>query len=554
MSKLEKFRELGLSEETISAIAKKGFEEPSQIQALTIPKLLENTIDIIGQAQTGTGKTAAFGLPIVERIIPGKGFVQALILVPTRELAIQVAEELSSFRGNKDISILPVYGGQSIDTQLRRLKKGVEIVVGTPGRVIDHIKRRTLDLSQIGYFILDEADEMLNMGFLEDIEIIFATTPKEKRTLLFSATMPTRIQKLASNYMPKYELLKVKAKLTADLTDQIYFEVHEASKLEALCRIIDIESEFYALVFCRTRNKADDVARKLSDRGYEAAALHGDITQHQREKILNSFKRKRINILVATDVAARGIDIDDLTHVINFSIPQNPEAYVHRIGRTGRAGRQGTAITFITPSEFRKLMRIQQQTKVEIRKEKLPKVKNVISKKRERVIAEITNILENGNFEDNLPISYELLAKYNADNVIAALMTHAYKDEFSITKYASIDEPSARSKRHPNENYALEENGKTRLFIALGKSDGMDPRKLIDFIQKNAKVDARNIRGLKVFDNFSFANVPFEDAEIIIQTFRNKGRNNKPLVTKAKEKSDSPDRSDRRSDRPKHRR
>ena len=200
------------------------------------------------------------------------------------------------------------------------------------------------------------------------------------------------------------------------------------------------------------------------------------------------------------------------------------------------------------------VMRIQQQTKVEIRKEKLPKVKNVISKKRERVIAEITNILENGNFEDNLPISYELLAKYNADNVIAALMTHAYKDEFSITKYASIDEPSARSKRHPNENYALEENGKTRLFIALGKSDGMDPRKLIDFIQKNAKVDARNIRGLKVFDNFSFANVPFEDAEIIIQTFRNKGRNNKPLVTKAKEKSDSPDRSDRRSDRPKHRR
>ncbi|MCK5209863.1 MAG: DEAD/DEAH box helicase [Cyclobacteriaceae bacterium] len=547
------FKDLELIDPILEALSAEGYKNPTPIQEQSIPILLRRK-DLLGCAQTGTGKTAAFGLPIVERIIPGKGFVQALILVPTRELAIQVAEELSSFRGNKDISILPVYGGQSIDTQLRRLKKGVEIVVGTPGRVIDHIKRRTLDLSQIGYFILDEADEMLNMGFLEDIEIIFALSPKEKRTLLFSATMPTRIQKLASNYMPKYELLKVKAKLTADLTDQIYFEVHEASKLEALCRIIDIESEFYALVFCRTRNKADYVARKLSDRGYEAAALHGDITQHQREKILNSFKRKRINILVATDVAARGIDIDDLTHVINYSIPQNPEAYVHRIGRTGRAGRQGTAITFITPSEFRKLMRIQQQTKVEIRKEKLPKVKNVISKKRERVIAEITNILENGNFEDNLPISYELLAKYNADNVIAALMTHAYKDEFSITKYASIDEPSARSKRHPNENYALEENGKTRLFIALGKSDGMDPRKLIDFIQKNAKVDARNIRGLKVFDNFSFANVPFEDAEIIIQTFRNKGRNNKPLVTKAKEKSDSPDRSDRRSDRPKHRR
>ncbi len=375
MSNLENFRALGLAEETIQALEKKGFEEPSKIQALTIPKLLENKIDIIGQAQTGTGKTAAFGLPIIEKITPGNGVVQAVILAPTRELAIQVAEEMNSFTGSRRISILPIYGGQSIDTQLRRLRRGVEIVVGTPGRVIDHIKRGTLKLGNVDFFILDEADEMLNMGFIEDIETIFSATPKEKRTMLFSATMPKRIQILARKYMQDYELLKVETKnLTTDLTDQIYFEVHEDSKLEALSRIIDIEEEFYALVFCRTRNKTDDVARKLSDRGYDVAALHGDITQHQREKILNSFKKGRIKILVATDVAARGIDVEELTHVINYSIPQNPEAYIHRIGRTGRAGRQGTAITFITPSEFRKLMRIQHETKVEIRREKLPKV------------------------------------------------------------------------------------------------------------------------------------------------------------------------------------
>jgi ATP-dependent RNA helicase DeaD len=540
MSKLEKFRELGLAEETIEAIDRKGFEEPSKIQALAIPRLLEDKVDIIGQAQTGTGKTAAFGLPIIEKIIPNNKTVQAVILAPTRELAIQVAEELSSFRGNRKISILPVYGGQSIETQLRRLKRGVEIVVGTPGRVIDHIQRKTLKLDQVKFFILDEADEMLNMGFIEDIETIFAATPAEKRTMLFSATMPQRIRLLAEKYMGKYELLKVQNKnMTVDATDQIYFEVHQNSKLDALCRIIDIEADFYALVFCRTRLKTDDVARKLSDRGYDAAALHGDITQHQREKILNSFKRRRINILVATDVAARGIDVDDLTHVINYSIPQNPEAYVHRIGRTGRAGRQGTAITFITPSEFRKLMRIQQKTKVEIRREKLPKVKKVIRKKRERIVEQIAEIIDAGKYQDNLAVAYDLLAKYNADNIIAALMTHAYKDEFSEEKYASITDPGKQRRVNNFDSISPENNGKTRLFIALGRSDKMNAKKLVDTIQAEAQVDARDIRGVRVYDNFSFANVPFEIAEVIIEAFRKKGRNNKPLITVAKEKDES---------------
>ncbi|MDY6915415.1 MAG: DEAD/DEAH box helicase [Candidatus Cloacimonadota bacterium] len=539
MSKLEKFRELGLAEETLIALDRKDFEEPSRIQAMAIPRLLEDKVDIIGQAQTGTGKTAAFGLPIIEKIIPNNKIVQAVILTPTRELAIQVAEELSSFRGNRQISILPVYGGQSIETQLRRLKRGVEVVVGTPGRIIDHIQRKTLKLEQVKFFILDEADEMLNMGFIEDIEIIFAATPAEKRTMLFSATMPHRIRMLAEKYMNKYELLKVQNKnMTVDTTDQIYFEVHQESKLEALCRIIDIETDFYALVFCHTRLKTADVARKLSDRGYDAAALHGDIAQNQREKILNSFKHRKINILVATDVAARGIDVDDLTHVINYSIPQNPEAYVHRIGRTGRAGRQGTAITFITPSEFHKLMRIQQKTKGEIRREKLPKVKKVILKKRERIIKQISEIIDSGNYEDNLAIAYELLAKYNADNVIAALMTHAYKDEFSEDKYARIENPGKQKRVNNFDSISPENDGKTRLFIALGRSDNMNAKKLVDTIQAEAKVDARDIRGVRVYDNFSFANVPFELAEVIIEAFRKKRRNNKPLITMAKEKRD----------------
>ena len=389
MSNLEKFEKLGLSEKSLLAISKKGFEEPSPIQKLTIPMLLKNEKDIVGQAQTGTGKTAAFGLPIMDNLTEGTGKVQALIIAPTRELAVQVAEEMNSFRGGRRIGILPIYGGQSYDQQLRRLKKGVEVVVGTPGRVIDHLNRGTLKLDELSFMVLDEADEMLNMGFVEDIELILSKTPEEKRVLLFSATMPTRILQLAENYLGKYEVVKDQTKqLTVDLTDQIYFEVRASDKFEALCRIIDVEKEFYALVFCRTKLKVDHLANALQDRGYDSAALHGDISQAQRERILEQFKKKRVNILVATDVAARGIDINDLSHVLNYSIPHDPESYVHRIGRTGRAGKQGTAITFITPSEYRQLMRIQRVSKSDIRKELLPNVKELIKLKRDRIVAE----------------------------------------------------------------------------------------------------------------------------------------------------------------------
>lgn len=537
MSKLEKFIELGLSEESLLAIAKKGFEEPSQIQKLTIPLLLKNEKDIVGQAQTGTGKTAAFGLPIMDNIIQNSGNIQALIIAPTRELAIQVAEEMSSFRGGRKVGVLPIYGGQAYEQQLRRLKKGLEIVVGTPGRLIDHLNRGTLKLDKLKFLILDEADEMLNMGFIEDIELILSKTPKEKRVLMFSATMPQRIIKLAKKFMGSYEIVKVASKqLTVNLTDQIYFEVRSSDKFEALCRIIDVEKEFYALVFCRTKLKTDHLANALIDRGYDAASIHGDISQAQRERILKQFKKQRVTILVATDVAARGIDIDDLTHVLNYSLPQDPESYVHRIGRTGRAGKQGTAITFITPSEYRKLKHIQHVSKSEIRKESLPKVKELIKIKRFRITEDINEIIEAGTYDENMHIADELLLQYSPDKVISALLTHAYKDEFSHDKYAEIYEPGKKQKPKKGKKNSPDQEGITRLFIALGKKDKMNAPKLINLIQEEAMIDSHLIGDIEVFDNFSFANVPFEEAEHIIATFRGKGRDNKPLITEAKKK------------------
>ncbi|MBC8384454.1 MAG: DEAD/DEAH box helicase [Candidatus Cloacimonetes bacterium] len=544
MEKEYNFYELGLSEEILEVIKQKGFETPSPIQALTIPLLLKNEKDIIGQAQTGTGKTAAFGLPIIENM-ENSGITQVLVLTPTRELAIQVAEEMMSLRTNHDIGILPVYGGQSIEGQLRRLKKGVEIVVGTPGRILDHLKRRTLKIDRLSYLVLDEADEMLNMGFIEDIEKILSNTNEDKRMLLFSATMPKRIVKLAQKFMGEFEEIKVSTEgLTVDLTDQIYFEVNSSDKFEALCRIIDIEKEFYALIFCRTKLKAQHLGNALSDRGYDAAALHGDISQNQRERILEQFRKKRISILAATDVAARGIDIQELTHVLNYSIPQDPESYVHRIGRTGRAGKTGTAITFITPSEYRKLMHIQKTANAEIRKEKIPKVKQLINMKRKRIIGEIGEIIESRTFDDNLPIANDLLGDNKPEEIIAALLTHAYKDDFSPEKYAKI-----RDVKDRKENYSPDLKGTTRLFIALGNKDNINKRKLADIIKKETMIDSRLIRDIKVYDNFSFANVPFAEAEEIIEAFRKMGRGNKPLIVEAKpeeKRSGSRRRSDRK--------
>ncbi|MDV5122034.1 MAG: DEAD/DEAH box helicase [Candidatus Scalindua sp.] len=525
MEKLGKFKELGLSENALLALKRRGFEEPTPIQQKSIPILLKDKSDLIGQAQTGTGKTAAFGLPIIERIKEKTKKIQVLILAPTRELAIQISEELNSLKGNKKLHIVPIYGGQSIELQLRSLKKVVDIVVGTPGRVIDHIKRKSMSLKDISYLVLDEADEMLNMGFLEDVELIMNATNKQKRTMLFSATMPKEILRIAKKYMEKYEFVAIKKEqLTANLTDQIYFEVSTSDKFDALCRIIDIEHEFYGLVFCRTKVDVDKIGRRLVDRGYDADALHGDISQYQRETILNKFKRKRTNVLVATDVAARGIDIIDLSHVINFSLPQDPEYYVHRIGRTGRAGKEGTAITFVTPEEYRSLLFIQRITKSKIRKEKIPKVKDIIDSKKKRIKTQLKNIIKSDTNDDYIKMAQELLADQESENIIAALLKHSYQDELSGKGYSEIKEIS------------VDKKGTARLFVALGKSDAMTRKKLVSMIKHKTNIEESKIDDVKIFDKFSFITVPFEDAEIILHIFKKEGKGKRPIVVRAKKK------------------
>jgi ATP-dependent RNA helicase DeaD len=521
---LEKFRALGLSDNTLAALGKKGFEEPTKIQEQTIPLLLRGDVDVVGHAQTGTGKTAAFGLPLIENLKEGSKNVQALILVPTRELAVQVAEEINSLKGRKHLGIIAIYGGQSMDQQLRRLHKGVDIVVGTPGRLKDHLQRGSLKVRHISHMVLDEADEMLNMGFIDDVEDILSHTNPEKRMLLFSATMPERIVRLAKEYMQNYQLIQAqKEQLTVSLTDQIYFEVAESDKLEALCRIIDSEVDFYGLIFCRTKIDVDNVSKRLGDRGYDAEGLHGDISQYQRERILEKFKQQRINVLVATDVAARGIDIYNLSHVINYSLPQNPESYVHRIGRTGRAGKEGTAVTFVTPSEYRKLIAIKRLTKTDIRKEKIPAVEDVIKSKKIRIKNDIIGIIQSSAGDKYADFADDLLAENGPKKVLAAFIKYAFGDELSERSYGKIRDISPDMK------------GTARLFVARGKVDNMNPPKLVDMIKQIAKVDPRKIRDVRIFDKFSFITVPFEEAEIILRAFKEKKISKRPIVERAKE-------------------
>lgn len=531
---LEKFKSLGLSDRMIKIIQEKGFEEPTKIQEQAIPLLLKEDIDIVGQAQTGTGKTAAFGIPIIEKMQKGTKNVQALILVPTRELALQVSEEINSFKGDYPIKVTAIYGGQAMDQQINRLRKGVDIVVGTPGRIQDHIRRRILNLQSLAYVVLDEADEMLNMGFIDDVEEILKHTGKNKRMYLFSATMPDKILQLAKRYMGHYKVLHAaKEQLTVSSTDQIYFEVSHSDKLDALCRIIDSEPEFYGLIFCRTKIDVDTVTKKLCERGYDAEGLHGDFSQNQRERTLAKFKGKHINILIATDVAARGIDISDLSHVINYALPQDPESYVHRIGRTGRAGKEGTAITFVTRDEYHKLAFIKRITKTNIRAEKLPGIADVIKSKKTRIKSDILELMESPAGDEYIDFAKEILAENEPDEVLAAFLKYTFQDELNPSTYNEIKDVSINTK------------GTARLFVARGKANGMNPRKLTDMIKQAAQTNPSKIRDIRIFDNFSFITVPFADAEIILRAFKEKHAA-RPLVTRAKEQKKSPPRTDYR--------
>lgn len=520
---MESFENLGLSERALKVLKRKGFEEPTPIQVKIIPAILAGKKDVVGQAQTGTGKTAAFGLPIIELLQEKSKAVQALVLTPTRELAIQVAEEINSLKGQKKLSIVPIYGGQSIDLQLRSLKKGIDVVVGTPGRILDHLRRRTLKLDKISYLVLDEADEMLNMGFLEDVGKIIENTGPDKRTMLFSATMPQEIIQIAKKYMGEYDVMKAtKGQLTVSQTDQIYFEVSTADKFEALCRIIDIEEKFYGLVFCRTKIDVDTLANHLIERGYDADALHGDMSQSQRERKLNKFKKRLLNTLVATDVAARGIDVQNLTHVINYSLPQDPESYVHRIGRTGRAGKEGNAITFITSEEYRKLQFIRKGAKTDIRKAKLPKVKDVIKTKKVRIKADLEDIVKSRPRSEYLEMSRELLEINEPEDILAAILQYSFQDELNEKSYTEI------------EDAVVDTKGKTRLFVRQGKQDGLTRKKLVDLIKNKCSIPSGKIRDIQILDKFSFVTLPFHEAEILLAYFKRRKRGPGLFITKAK--------------------
>ncbi|MBO5874173.1 MAG: DEAD/DEAH box helicase [Rikenellaceae bacterium] len=536
----DQFRELGLTDTTLGAIRNKGFEAPSPIQRLVIPVLLQNQNDIIGQAQTGTGKTAAFGLPILELFAEKTGVPQALILVPTRELALQVTDELLSFNINKKLSITPIYGGASISEQLRRLNKGTDIVVGTPGRILDHLRRGSLNLTQLHWLVLDEADEMLDMGFIEDVEEIMSHIEEPHRVLLFSATMPDRIKELSKKYMTNVSVLKVESpNITTDLTDQIYFEVKEADKFDALTRIIDVTPDFYGIIFSRTKVGVDELVNKLIDRGYAAEGLHGDVSQALREKILRKFKRKNSNILVATDVAARGIDISNLSHVINYSLPQDSESYVHRIGRTGRAGNQGTAITFISPAEFRKFSAMKRQVKAEIRKEKLPTPQDIVAMKKSKIMDDLAEIIDGELYGDCGIMAREILANYPPEVALASLLKLAFKGELDESSYPEI------------RSFSVDRKGSARLFLALGRVDGFSPRKILDLIIRECDLPSNKIDDIKVLDEFSFATVPFSEAERVTRALNNlsKGR---PIASMAREKDGEsegkPARKERRRD------
>jgi ATP-dependent RNA helicase DeaD len=517
------FESLGLSEATLAVLKRKGFEEPTPIQALAIPLLLTGEKDLVARARTGTGKTAAFGLPLVERLSASSPHVRALVLVPTRELAIQVHAEIASLRHGGHPRTVAVYGGQAISLQLRSLEGGVDVVVGTPGRVLDMIQRGKLDLSHVEYLVLDEADEMLDMGFTEEIDAIFEAVNPERRVLMFSATMQDAVMRVARKRLRNFTTIEDHAKTEAtELTEQIWLEVREQDKMEAFTRIVDMEEDFYGLVFARTRVDADRVGQALEERGYPVETLHGDYAQEHRDRVMARFRSGKARILVATDVAARGIDVEGLTHVVNWSLPQDSQAYMHRIGRTGRAGNEGTAITFVTPYEYRKLTRMREGAGARIKKGSVPKVSDVIDARRARAIAKVNAVAEDVRAEGSpwMTLADEILTDTQARVALASCLSLAFAGTLDPAQYSQI----ADVERDERPGRLVDQAGQTRVFVSAGRQAGIDRKKLAEMIRRVSGLPDRLIEGIQVFDAFSLVTVPFDAAERIIRESRGSGR------------------------------
>ncbi|MEK3903717.1 MULTISPECIES: DEAD/DEAH box helicase [unclassified Paenibacillus] len=466
---MKTFAEFGLEPKVLQAITELGFEEATPIQEQAIPLALTGS-DLIGQAQTGTGKTAAFGIPLISKIAREEEKILALVMTPTRELAIQVAEEIGKLTRFKGLRSLAIYGGQDIGRQIRGLKRKPQIIIGTPGRLLDHINRKTIRLDDVQTIVLDEADEMLDMGFMEDIQTILKLVPEERQTMLFSATMPPNIQRLAQQFLKNPQHVSVIPKqISAPLIDQAYIEVPERQKFEALSRLIDMESPDLAIVFGRTKRRVDELAEGLQKRGYSADGLHGDLSQNQRDAVMRKFRDGSIDVLVATDVAARGLDVSGVTHVINFDLPQDPESYVHRIGRTGRAGKEGTAWSFVTPREIDHLHLIERVTRHRITRKPLPTMAEAIEGKQRITAERLLAMVETGELNEYKGIAIQLLEQYDSVQLLSAAMKLLTGDNKDAQIELTPEDPirakrrggknDIRSGRKPNGGYGGNRSG-----------------------------------------------------------------------------------------------
>lgn len=517
------FKDSGLSPEIVSAVEQLGFETLTPIQEKTIPALLERTSNLIALAQTGTGKTAAFGLPIIQQLDVNNKNTQALILSPTRELCLQIAKDLTNYSKNTaKIQITAVYGGASIEPQIRSLKKGSQIVVGTPGRTLDLIKRKILKIESINWMILDEADEMLSMGFKDDLDAILEKTPSEKQTLLFSATMPKEILRIAQTYMKNYEEISIGKKNTgAENVEHWYYMVHSKYRYEALKRIADINPNIYGIVFCRTRQETKDVADKLMKDGYNADALHGDLSQAQRDNVMNRFRIKHLQLLVATDVAARGIDVNDLTHIVNYNLPDDPEVYIHRSGRTGRAGKKGISISIIHTREKSKMKNIERIANKKFIKKMVPQGQEICEKQLFKLIDNMERVEVNEkNIDAFLPTIYKKLEWLSREDLIKRFVSiefNRFLDYYKNSKDLNVTEKQRdqerKQRKKSDKKYA-------RLFINLGDKQKLNPARLIGLINENTKNRDIRIGKIDIMKKFSFFEVENKYVNSIVNSMK----------------------------------
>ena len=511
-----RFEEMGLSEEIQKAVRYMGFEEASPIQAKAIPAMISG-IDLIGQAQTGTGKTAAFGIPLLEKVDPKLKKLQAIVLCPTRELAIQVADEIRNLsRYMHGIKVLPIYGGQDIVKQIRSLKSGTQIVIGTPGRVMDHMRRKTMKLDFVHTVVLDEADEMLNMGFREDIEFVLSGVPEERQTVLFSATMPKPIMEITKKFQNNAKVIKVtKKELTVPNIEQYYYDVKPKKKEEVLSRLLDIYSPRLSVVFCNTKKQVDLLVNALLGRGYFAAGLHGDMKQEQRDRVMQGFRTGKTEILVATDVAARGIDVDEVEAVFNYDLPQDDEYYVHRIGRTGRAGREGRAFSFVSGKEVYKLKEIQRYCKTKIYAQKVPSLNDVANTKMENILEDVERVIEQEDLDMMINAIEERVnnSEFTAMDMAAAFL--------KICCGMTEDNKNTEENDWEFGDTGAGEDGMVRLFINIGKKQRVRPGDILGAIAGESGMDGKLIGTIDMYDKYTFVEVPREYAREVLNAMKN---------------------------------